>query len=110
MPSISKVVLSYLLNTPARFCRSIVLEARVIQGAVYLQGVVVDTSGIQRPKNGLLMRRGLTRHRYKHAINCGDIRRNSTLLIVVDTKVSRDVRFSIGDVYYLNTISKWMAE
>jgi len=50
----------------------IVREAKVIQGAAYLE-VIVDTTtnekGVQ--KNKLLMRRGLRRHGYDHALKKG---------------------------------------
>lgn len=51
----------------------IVREARVIQGAAYLE-VVVDSTGTDakgKPRNRLLMRRGLKKHGYKHALSHG---------------------------------------
>ena len=51
----------------------IVREAHVIRGAAYLE-VVVDTTGTDskgQPRNRLLMRRGLEKHGYKHALSRG---------------------------------------
>ena len=51
----------------------VVREAKVIQGAAYLE-VVVDTTTDAKgnQKNSLLMRRGLLRHGYKHALKGGN--------------------------------------
>ena len=50
-----------------------VREAHVIRGAAYLE-VAVDTTGTDskgQPRNRLLMRRGLEKHGYKHALSRG---------------------------------------
>jgi len=49
----------------------IVREAKVIQGAAYLE-VVVDPNTNEGGKSKLLMRRGFRRHGYKHALKSGN--------------------------------------